>query len=173
MQLNKLAVKTVLHVGCGRDPLPEWLHDYQEVRLDIDPACEPHIVASMLALGDIGEFDALFCSHAVEHLYPHQVPVALGEFRRVLKDGGFAVIFVPDLQDVTANEEVLYVSPCGPITGRDLFYGKADLLEGHPYMAHHTGFVQSTLESAVKAAGFASVKVDRIGCHNLIAAARK
>jgi predicted SAM-dependent methyltransferase len=34
--------------------------------------------------------DAIFSSHNIEHLYPHEVPVALAEFIRVLKPGLFA-----------------------------------------------------------------------------------
>ena len=42
--------------------------------------------------------DAVFSSHNIENLYPHEVPVALSEFLRVLKPDGFVVITCPDLQ---------------------------------------------------------------------------
>ena len=58
--------RSLLHVGCGSDPLPDWLNQFTEVRLDINAACDPDIVASMVDLGDIGEFEALFCQHALE-----------------------------------------------------------------------------------------------------------
>ena len=41
-------------------------------------------------------FDAVFSSHNLEHLYPHQVKEALAEFYRVLKPEGMIVI--SDLQ---------------------------------------------------------------------------
>ena len=44
--------------------------------------------------------DAVWSSHNLEHLYAHQVAVALGEFHRVLKPDGFALITLPDLQKV-------------------------------------------------------------------------
>ena len=47
---------------------------------------------------ETGSMDALFSSHNVEHLYPHEVPVAFVEFHRVLNDDGFAIITGPDLQ---------------------------------------------------------------------------
>src|SRR5262252_6440154 len=115
-------MKQILHAGCGGEPMPPWL-DGAEVRLEIDAAVKPDIVASMTDMGAIGSYDAIYCSHALEHLYPHEIPLALGEFLRVLKPGGAAIIIVPDLEDAEPTDEVLYVSPGGPIAGFDLFYG--------------------------------------------------
>jgi ubiquinone/menaquinone biosynthesis C-methylase UbiE len=164
---------TVLHVGCGGEPLPAWLDAYDEVRLDIDPGCAPDVLAPMTDLGRIGPFDALYCCHAVEHLYPHDVPVALREFQRVLKPGGYAVVVVPDLEGVEPTEAPLYDSPAGPICGLDMIYGKASMIAKSPHMAHHCGFVQSTLLEALTAAGFAQCEVRRTSGYNLIAVAVK
>jgi len=166
-------VPSVLHVGCGEEPLPAWLADYTEVRLDIEPACNPDIVASITDLGEIGPFDLVFSSHCLEHLAPHDVGVALSEFRRVLKAGGGVVVFVPDLEDVKPTEDVVYTAPCGPITGLDMYYGLRSALLERPYMAHKTGFVRETLQAAMDAAGFAETSVRRIDCFNLMGAARK
>lgn len=166
---------TVLHVGCGYEPLPEWLSGlgHAETRLDIDPDCEPDIVASMTDLGPIGPFDMVFSCHCLEHLAPHDVPVALAEFSRVLKPDGKAVIMVPDLEGVAATDEVLFVSPAGPICGLDLFYGLRTALPERPYMAHRTGFVSLTLQAALDAAGFSTVGVQRLAGHNLLAVAHR
>ena len=102
---------SVLHVGCGHNPLPAWFAVFDEVRLDIDPSCEPDIIANMMSMGEIGPFDALYCSHALEHLYPHEVPVALAEFRRVLAPNSPVVVFVPDLEGISATDEPVYESP--------------------------------------------------------------
>jgi SAM-dependent methyltransferase len=162
--------KTVLHVGCGNSPLPEWLDGYSETRLDIDPGVQPDIVAPMIAMGDIGQFDALYTSHCLEHLYPDEVPTALGEIKRVLKPGGVALIVVPDLEGVEATDAVIFDSPAGPITGLDMIYGMGAFVAANRHMAHHCGFVQATLAEVVNAAGFARVHVERAG-HNLVAAA--
>jgi SAM-dependent methyltransferase len=164
----------VLHAGCGDDPLPKYgFGDCEEVRLDIDPSMKPDIVASIVDMGDIGRFDAIYCSHALEHLYPHDVLTALTEFRRVLKPDGYALIFVPDLEDVRPTEEVLYVSPGGPITGLDMFYGHAGLVATMPYMAHHCGFTAETLRRVCVAAGFDEVLTQRLAyARNLMAVAR-
>jgi ubiquinone/menaquinone biosynthesis C-methylase UbiE len=152
--------------------LPDWFAHYDEVRLDIDPGCKPDIVASITALGDIGPFDAVYCSHTLEHLYPHELPVALAEFRRVLKPGGALVAFVPDLEGIEATEETVYESPCGPITGRDMIYGKISYLADSPHMAHHNGFVSATFAQAIEAAGYTGVTVLHIPEHNLMGSGR-
>lgn len=157
-----------MHVGCGGDGLPDWLTGYTETRLDIDASQCPDIVASMLDLGDIGPFDAIFCRHALEHVYPHEVLQALGEFRRVLKEGGYAMVFVPDLEGVSPTHEVLFDAPSGPITGHDLFYGYGVALTHNPYMAHKCGFVKETLQQAFESAGFTRIKTNRIGNYDLM-----
>lgn len=159
----------MLHVGCGYQTLPEWANGCEEVRLDIDESVNPDIVASMTDLGDIGGFDYLLSCHSVEHLYPHQVGIALREFRRVLRDGGSAIIFVPDLEDVKATEDVLYESPAGSVCGLDMIYGMRNLVEESPYMEHHTGFTKETIEKALTEAGFTKVIVNRLGLYNLMA----
>jgi SAM-dependent methyltransferase len=168
-----MAEKRILHVGCGTEATPEWLPGVS-VRLDIDPGVEPDIVASILDLGPLSEFDVVYCSHTLEHVYPHEVSVALGEFRRVLKDGGAVLIFVPDLEDQKPTDDVLYNSDAGPVTGFDLFYGYRPFVEMYPNtMAHHCGFVSSTMRRAMEDAGFGKVTVQRIPCCNLFAAGMK
>lgn len=160
----------LLHVGCGFEPLPPHLAGYglTETRLDIDPRCDPDIVASMTDLGEIGPFDLVYSCHSLEHLAPHDVGVALGEFRRVLKAGGMALVLVPDLEGVTPTDDVLFESPAGPISGLDLFYGFRPALQAQPYMAHRTGFVAQTLTRALTAAGFGTVTTERLPDYNLM-----
>lgn len=170
-------MKTVLHVGCG-DPDPNKLHPafrgpgWREVRLDINPAARPDIVGSMTSMTMVatGSVDALWSSHNVEHLYPHEVPVALAEFRRVLKPDGLALITLPDLQRVAELvaadklEDPAYVSPAGPIAPIDILYGyRPSMAQGNLFMAHRTGFTARTLIQALIGAGFVRVIVQRDG----------
>ena len=112
--------------------------------------------------------DAVFSSHNIEHLYPHEVPLALAEFKRVLLPTGFVVITCPDLQSVCALvaqdklTEPAYVSPAGPITPLDILYGhRPAMARGNLYMAHRCGFTQKVLTSTLQAAGFAAVAARR------------
>ena len=119
---------------------------------------------------DDGEFDAIFSSHNLEHLYPHEVPTALREFRRVLKPTGFALVMVPDLQRVgeliaeNKLEDPAYMSPSGPICPLDMLYGfRPSLAAGNLFMAHKMGFTRKTLAQYFLRAGFAAVAAQRDG----------
>lgn len=158
----------LLHVGCGGSPVPEYLQSYKEVRLDIDERHKPDIIGSMTDLGEIGQYDMVYCCHALEHLYPHDVIKALKEFYRVIKPGGAVMVLVPDLEDVKPTLDVVYESPSGPITGLDMYYGLRSVLEDMPYMAHKTGFFKDTLEQAFKEAGFEKYRAIRGANFNLI-----
>lgn len=166
-------MRRVLHAGCGNEHLPEWLEG-EEVRLDIDRACKPDILASMTDMPEhIGPYDIVYCHHALEHCYPYDVPVALAEFFRVLKPVGHVVVFVPDLEDVRPTNDILYESPAGPIAGLDLFYGHRPSLDSRPWMAHHTGFIAATLAEALTDAGFRTVGVKRLSGWNLMGVGTK
>lgn len=164
-------MKTLLHIGCGQKRKDKTTRgfqaeDWQEIRFDIDPAVKPDVIGSMTAMTDIADasMDALFSSHNIEHLYPHEVALALAEFRRVLRPEGFAVITCPDLQSVAALVaedkllEVAYQSPAGPITPLDIMYGhRASMARGNLFMAHRTGFTAKTLAQALQQAGFSKM----------------
>jgi hypothetical protein len=160
-----------LLVGCGHKRkdhttrgfnMPDW----KEIRLDIDPDVRPDIVGSLVDMSAVadGSVQAVFSSHNVEHLYPHEVPSAFGEFRRVLHADGFAVITCPDLKSVArlvADDkltEPAYMSGMGPITPLDILYGhRGSVAKGNLFMAHHGGFTLKTLLGQLVAAGFGSV----------------
>ena len=117
-----------------------------------------------------GSVDALFSSHNIEHLYPHEVPQALSEFKRVLSPDGFVVITCPDLQSVCALvaedklTEPAYISPAGPITPLDILFGhRPPMARGNLYMAHRCGFTQKVLMGTMQAAGFVTVAAKRRG----------
>jgi ubiquinone/menaquinone biosynthesis C-methylase UbiE len=180
-------IKTVLHVGCG-PANPAKLHQtfrtgaWREIRLDIDPKVHPDIVASITELGLVAgaSVDAVWSSHNLEHLYPHEVSLALREFFRVLKADGFALITLPDLRRVAELivqdklDDPAYVSPAGPIAPLDILYGhRASLAKGNLFMAHHTGFTAKTLGQALIRAGFAEAKVKRDNSFNLWATGYK
>lgn len=167
-QVAPFASKRVLHVGCGGDPLPEWLEGAGETRLDINAQWNPDIVGSMTDLGDIGTFDIVVAQHCLEHLTIHEANKAMSGFARVLDRGGFAYLVVPDLEDVKATDDVLFFAPCGPITGLDLIYGHSGFIKDYPGMSHKYGYTKRILEKTMEPY-FQSVNVSRAKNYNLIA----
>lgn len=163
--------KNFLHLGCGRltklNSTPEFRNDiWEEVRVDIDEDVNPDIVASMTDMSVINsnDFDAIYSSHNIEHLFSHEVPVALKEMYRVLNDDGYLIITCPDLVSV-CNEvakgkltEPLYQSGLGPISALDILYGlRSDIAKGNHYMAHNCGFTGSVLHATLAGCGFKSI----------------
>ncbi|WP_158814062.1 class I SAM-dependent methyltransferase [Methylocapsa sp. S129] len=144
---------------------------WREVRVDIDPRTEPDLIGSitdMSAFAPARSFDAVWSSHSLEHLHAHEVPLALSEFRRVLKPDGFALITSPDLEAVASAllehglDHVAYISPSGPITPRDMLFGHGDsIARGKLYMAHNTGLTSASLGKLLLDAGFPTVLAKR------------
>jgi len=164
-------VKTFLHVGCGpknKNSTTKGFSsaDWHELRFDIDESVSPDIVGTMTDMSQVQDasVDALFSAHNIEHLYPHEVPLALAEFKRVLKPGGFVVITCPDLQSVCAlvAEDKLtdeaYLSPAGPIAPIDILYGhRPAMANRNLFFAHRTGITKKVLTGTLQAAGFEMV----------------
>lgn len=165
--------RILLNAGCGSAPrkrLPACFQaeQWREIRVDIDPAVAPDVVGSITNLSFLGNgaADAVWSSHNLEHIHSWEVPRALGEFKRVLKDDGFALITVPDLRAVARHladdllHETLYVSDAGPISALDVLFGhQASQEKGNTHMAHRTGFTSRSLGAALAQAGFAEVRV--------------
>jgi hypothetical protein len=181
-------MKTFLHVGCGVNRKDKTTaafagDGWRELRLDIDPGVNPDIVGTMTDMTALGSesVDAIFSSHNIEHLYPHEAPLALAEFLRVMKPDGFAVITCPDLQSIAALvaedklTDIAYVSAAGPIAPLDVLYGfRPQLALGNLYMAHHCGFTEKVLNSVLVNSGFASiVSLRRASAFDLWAIASK
>lgn len=163
----------ILHVGCG--PLggafvPEKFDGpgWHEVRLDIDPDVDPDVIGTItdMVAVESGSVDAIWSSHNLEHVFDHEVPLALAEFLRVLRPGGTAYVQVPDLEAPARAilkgrlDGTLYESPAGPIRPLDMLYGHgAAIAAGRHYMAHRCGFTRQTLAKRMRDAGFSTVDV--------------
>jgi hypothetical protein len=143
----------------------------RETRLDIDPRSAPDIVADMANLpGGIGPYDAVFASHCLEHLPFNKIQPCLKGWLNVLRPGGAVVLFLPDLEELSPTDDVLYTAPCGAmVKARDLFYGHSELIEENPYMQHLSGFTSATLRKQLEDAGFVSIQIDRAPVLNLFA----
>lgn len=166
-------MKKVLNVGGNSKAIaiPAQYAGFEHLLLDIDPRGSPDIVCDARKLTTLAptQFDAIYCSHNLEHYYRHDVDVVLAGFLHVLKEGAFAHILVPDIHElmkVTLErnldiEDVLYQSPAGPIKVLDVLYGYGTQIQqsGHDFYAHKTGFTQKSLVNALETAGFSKVFV--------------
>lgn len=158
-----------LNVGGGSKnvSLPRVYADWEHVLLDIDPSVQPDVCldARQLETLEPRTFDAIYCSHNLEHYYAHDVPRVLRGFRHILRDDGFAEIRVPDMaglfKEIASRnldiDDELYRSTRGPVLVRDVIYGFGPEIEqsGVDFYAHRTGFTAQSLTEALRRAGFA------------------
>ena len=162
-------MKTLLNVGCGFSNKSELKgfdnDDWEEIRLDIDSTVKPDIVGTLtdMSLIETASVDAVYSSYNLDHIYAHEVPIALKEFYRVLNEDGIALVKCPDIQSVCeliAQDklfEPLYDSVLGPIYPIDVIYGNRQEIQlGNEYMAKKVGFTYSLLNKTFAAAGFKS-----------------
>lgn len=171
--LNEAGDKILVHVGAGAPngrALPECFQGehWAEVRVDIDQATQPNIVASVTHMPGVPTqgAHAVFSSHSHEHLNDFEVPQGLSEIYRILKKGGFLVMNVPDLAEVAKMvllgraDEVLYQSQAGPVRPIDMMFGhQSSIQRGNRFMAHRTGFTADRLQTFCVQAGFADVRI--------------
>ena len=183
-----IRMKQLLHVGCGAARIQQTTPGFNngswsEIRFDINGLNNPDIIGSMTDMSavDSGSMDAIFSSHNIEHLYPHEVTVALSEFNRALNTHGFCVVTCPDIQSVcalVAQDKLLdpaYISPAGPIAPIDILFGhRPSMAQGNLFMAHRTGFTEKTLSATLQEAGFMTIAtMKRPHCFDLWAIASK
>jgi len=160
-----------LNVGGGDEAIPVpphfdgWTHHLLDIfeRPGVDVVCD----ARRLQTFPPAQYDAIYCSHNLEHYYRHDVAGVLRGFSHVLKPEGFAEIRVPDvpalMQRVTQAggnlDTVAYDSPSGPVTAHDMLWGYGPELQqsGRDFYAHKCGFTRDSLAQALNEAGFEQV----------------
>lgn len=160
-------MKTLLHVGCASLNISDLkgfdINAWSEIRFDIDESRNPDLAGTIvdLSLVETGSVDAVYSAYNLDHIYPHEVPIALKEFYRVLKDDGIAIIKCPDIQSVCEAIgkdkllETFYQSPVGPISPIDILFGnRKAIAKGNEFMAKKGGFTYSVLDGALSQADF-------------------
>jgi predicted SAM-dependent methyltransferase len=173
---GKSVKKRVLNAGSGPF-VASKIHpvfvaeEWDQVRLDADASVRPDLVGSIADMRDLvpdSTFDAVWSSHSLEHLYAHEVTPALKEFRRILKQDGFALITTPDLESVARLvvegriDDTAYVSPAGPISALDMMFGHSGAIKhGSHFMAHNTGFTCDRLGRLILESGFPEAHIIR------------
>jgi len=172
--MSEQRIRKVLNIGGNSKdiPIPSQYNGWQHVLLDIDPRGTPDIICDARDLMSLGgnEYDAIYCSHNLEHYYRHDVYKVLRGFVHVLKADGFAHVRVPDLDAlmsiVAENkkdiDDFLYQSPAGPILVRDVIYGYGVEIQrsGNDFFAHKTGFSPKSLTKILNECGFTVVYIN-------------
>ena len=161
-------MKTLLNVGGGNKqiPIPPYFAGWRHDLLDLDPKGKPDIVADARALEqlELPPYDAVYCSHNLEHYHRHEGIKLVRGVWRLLRPEGFFEVRVPDVLAVMRHavqknldmDDVLYQSPRGPIQVRDVLYGYHVEIEqmGNDLYAHKTGFSPASLVRFVMGGGF-------------------
>ena len=167
--------RILINAGCGPRGsgwLPSLFDEWQQVRVDVDPRADPDLLTSVTDLSAIqtGSVDAVWSAHCIEHLFAHDVPAAIAEFRRVLRRQGFACVIVPDLQAIAEwiagdrLHETIYESAAGPVSAHDMLWGFGAAMErGEVAMAHRCGFTPTVLLQRLSTGGFGEIVLRRRG----------
>jgi hypothetical protein len=168
-------MRRVLNVGGSSKAIaiPDHYSGWDHVLLDIDARQKPDVVCDARELTTLPAdlYDAIYCSHNLEHYWRHDLAKVLAGFAHVLRSHGFAEIAVPDLKAAMEEmvqrnmdlDDILYESPAGPISVNDVIYGSGRMIaaSGNDFMAHKNAFSPKTLAAALGRAGFAFVFVGK------------
>ena len=145
-----------LNLGCGNDRREGYINVDAYVE---DADLKLDIFDLPLAAGTV---DKILSSHMLEHLGKYEVPKALADWHRVLKDGGRIQLNLPDLEWMVQHwlEQ--------PESGRwgwslDALYG----LQTHAGEHHKTGFTVARVEQLLAEAGFSDVVVTSTWSHGV------
>jgi len=172
-----------LDVGGGvKGEAPAPFRGWEHHVLDIDPNVQPDVCCDAKEMGKAvlrASYDAILCSHNLEHFYRHEVPLVLAGFMHALKPKGFAKIDVPDMTALFKAvvkgdiDDVWYNTAAAPVRFHDAMYGwDFPMRQGNLFYAHKCGFSEKSLTKVIRAAGFKKVYTASDG-HSLHAYAFK
>jgi SAM-dependent methyltransferase len=119
------------------DPVFARLPEVERITADLHAPADLRLDIAAMDLPD-SSFDLILCSHVLEHVPEDRA--AMGELRRVLADGGLALVLVPYRQGVPTYEDPSITSPLE----RMIAFGQQD----------HVRIYGSDLSDRLREAGF-------------------
>jgi len=132
----------LLHVGCGRTPLPGWINVDLQILPGVDAVVD---VTAGLCFRSVS---AVFAEHFLEHLALDEAIGFLAEVHRVLAPGGWLRLSTPNLEWVLAT----HFRPAGSAPGADR--GTLELNRAFYGWEHRFLWDRSFLERTLHACGF-------------------
>jgi len=165
--------KRVLNVGgCSKDiPLPEMFKDYDHVLLDVHMSHEPPDI--IMDAGEIDkheflreDFDAVYCSHMLEHLPRYKTGAVFKGLYHALKPDGFLLIRVPDIceaiKDMVQKGKQFHQQPfpeaeediVREVSYHGIIYGEDRFIKDNPYQRHNQAFTVESLCWGLEYVGF-------------------
>jgi len=113
--------KDILDIGCGVGKFMEWFNGDQILGIDANihsiNICKHKGLnvrnVNALSMNFDNKFDAIHCSHLIEHFYPTQVHGFLKDVDSLLKPGGLLIIRTPLLWD-GFYDDLSHIRPYNP-----------------------------------------------------------
>lgn len=153
--------KLKLNMGAGE----QRYRGYIGIDIVPGPACDlVHDLEEPLAFLPDGCCSHIFCSHTLEHLHMHRVPLVLKEWHRLLCDKGILWGYVPDglaaaqiyIKADETDDHWAHRKATEMLLGASSYdYTRGD------EQTHHCAFTVRTLSGVLNAGGFQAVQVDR------------
>jgi len=141
-----------LHLGCGERYLEGFVH------IDIDDKEHidfPNTDISDLNMIESNSVDLIYTCGSFEYFDREEALTTLGEWKRVLKDGGVLKISVPDFESI-----VNVYNKYGNVDGIGILgplYGKWKI-KNDEYVYHKTVYDFNSLSHILKSSGFKEIK---------------
>lgn len=141
-----------LNIGCGLRTLAGWVNADAVEREGVDLVC----LATDIPLNE-NSVSEVMAIHLLEHLYPWEGDVALGEFMRVLRPGGVLALELPDFIKCCSNiaNHVKHEKHPDMLGLYGLF---GDPRHKDPHMIHKWGYTPQTLSAMLRSHGFENIR---------------
>lgn len=143
-----------MNVGAGRHVLDGFVN--VDVQRSPKAARDPDVFADCKSIPLPDECaDELMAIHLFEHLYYWEAPVALAEWRRLLKPGGLLILEMPDVKKCAANlVRLVDGDDVKSIDSMAMWGLYGDPNTSDPWMNHRWGWTPKTLKGLLKRSGF-------------------
>lgn len=152
-----------LHLGCGPNILEGYINVEGEYMKD-HPEIALHDLTEILPISN-DTIDEILSVHVIEHIMPHDVPLMLQDWLRVLRPGGKVAIEWPDLYKMCkflVEDPSRFYSKNSKILKRGVagIFGNIERYRDIA-MLHKWGYSADSLKILLTENGFVNVSVEK------------